>query len=149
MPTQVLLLDPRAALPSLSFALLSWTQGTTVMQCGDDLETKADTRVLAPLILHHPSWCKDQSAPREPLAEPSLLHWEHSPPQEQRHSAMQEMQHLGLTLAQKTSIVLTNFIWRVNNLSQVGISLRNCSDFSPCALHRSGYSGTEGLQSIL
>lgn len=149
MLTQILLLDPRTPLQSLSFGLLSWTQGTTVIQCGDGLETKADSRVLAQLILHKPSWCKDQSAPREPLAEPSLLNWEHNPPQEQHQPAMQEMQHLGLTLAQKTSIVLTNFIWRVNNLSQIGISLRNCSDFSLCALHCSGYSGTEGSQSIL
>lgn len=75
----VLLLVPTAPPQSFSFGPLSWIQGTTVIQCGDEWDTKADSKVLAQLILHKPTWCKDCSAPREPLAERSLLHQEHSP----------------------------------------------------------------------
>jgi len=67
-----------APLQSLSFHPLSWTQGTTAIQCGDELETKADSKLLAQLTLPKPTWCKDHGAPREPLAEPSLLPWERS-----------------------------------------------------------------------
>lgn len=79
MLTWVLLLVPTAPPQPLSFSPLSWIQGTTVVQRGDERETKADSKVLAQLILHKPTWSKDHGASREPLAEPSLLHWEHSP----------------------------------------------------------------------
>lgn len=52
--TQVLLLIPTAPPQSLPVGPLSWIQGTTVVQRGDEQETKADSKVLPQLTPTNP-----------------------------------------------------------------------------------------------
>lgn len=151
MLPRLLLPVPPAPPQSLSVSPPSRAQGTAVIQRGDELQTKVDGEVLAQLILCKPTRCEDHTAPGRPWLSPlcrtrsTALRGAASP-----SDAGDAGPWADLSLKKKKpSTHLTHFIWRVNNLSQIGIFLRSCSAFSPCTLRGSGCSGTEGSQSIL